>query len=101
MWFVDATGAETFGIGVGTIVLAANTTFLGCYTLGCHSFRHMVGGIKDEVSKSAVTSACYNCSSKLNRWHMNWAWTSLVGVMFSDIYVRLCSMGIWTDWRIL
>src|SRR5262245_52547145 len=53
MWFVDAaTGAEKFGIGVGTIVLAANTTFLGCYTLGCHSFRHMVGGIKDEISKN-------------------------------------------------
>jgi hypothetical protein len=26
---------------------------------------------------------------------------SLTSVMFSDIYVRLCSMGIWTDWRIV
>ena len=26
---------------------------------------------------------------------------SLFTVAFSDIYVRLCSMGIWTDWRIL
>jgi hypothetical protein len=101
MWFVDeATGAETFGIGVGTIVLAANTVFLGCYALGCHSFRHMVGGFKDEISKSQLASACYSCSSKLNGWHMNWAWTSLVGVMFADVYVRLCSMGIWSDWRI-
>jgi hypothetical protein len=32
---------------------------------------------------------------------MNWAWLSLVWVAFSDLYVRLCSMGIWTDWRIL
>jgi hypothetical protein len=31
---------------------------------------------------------------------MLWAWMSLCWVGFSDIYVRLCSMGIWTDWRI-
>jgi len=28
-------------------------------------------------------------------------WCSLFSVAFADIYVRLCSMGIWTDWRIL
>jgi hypothetical protein len=32
---------------------------------------------------------------------MNAAWTSLVWVAFSDLYVRMCSMGVWTDWRIL
>jgi hypothetical protein len=31
---------------------------------------------------------------------MLWAWMSLCTVGFSDLYVRLCSMGIWTDWRI-
>jgi hypothetical protein len=31
---------------------------------------------------------------------MLWAWTSLVWVAFSDVYVRLLSMGVWTDWRI-
>ena len=25
---------------------------------------------------------------------------SLFWVGFSDLYVRMCSMGIWTDWRI-
>jgi hypothetical protein len=25
---------------------------------------------------------------------------SLFSVMFADLYVRLCSMGIWSDWRI-
>jgi hypothetical protein len=29
------------------------------------------------------------------------AWCSLFSVMFADVYVRLCSMGIWTDFRIL
>jgi hypothetical protein len=42
-----------------------------------------------------------NCSSCLNRAHMRWAWTSLFTVAFADLYVRLCSMGIWTDWRML
>jgi hypothetical protein len=26
---------------------------------------------------------------------------SLFWVGFSDLYVRLCSLGIWHDWRIL
>jgi predicted small integral membrane protein len=31
---------------------------------------------------------------------MSWAWTSLAAVGFADLYVRLCSMGVWTDYRI-
>lgn len=101
MWFIDpATGEKTFGIGVGTLVLTLNATLLGGYTFGCHSFRHLVGGFKDRLSKSPVQRKVYDCASCLNRGHMNWAWFSLFGVMFADVYVRLCSMGIWTDWRI-
>ena len=40
------------------------------------------------------------CSS-LNKRHMLWAWTSLSTVLFADIYVRMCSMGVWKDIRIL
>jgi hypothetical protein len=101
LWFTNAQGGTEFGIGVGTLVLAANTVFLSSYTLGCHSLRHLVGGRKDELASAKVSSACYGCVSALNRRHMNWAWVSLFGVMFADLYVRLCSMGIWTDWRIL
>jgi hypothetical protein len=32
---------------------------------------------------------------------MLFAYCSLFSVAFSDVYVRLCSMGIWSDWRIL
>jgi hypothetical protein len=32
---------------------------------------------------------------------MIWAWMSLVWVAFSDVYVRLCAMGIWHDVRLL
>ncbi len=100
MWFIDAAGAARFGIGVGTIVLAANVFFLGGYTFSCHSLRHLVGGRCDELSKKPLQCATYNCVSSLNRRHMSFAWFSLFVVGFSDIYVRLCSMGVWTDWRI-
>ena len=101
MWFIDPiTGEENFGIGVGTLVLALNATLLGGYTFGCHSFRHLVGGFKDQLSKSPIKKTAYQCSSCLNRGHMNWAWCSLFGVAFADIYVRLVAMGVWTDWRI-
>jgi len=32
---------------------------------------------------------------------MLWAWMSLFMVAFADVYVRLCAMGIWTDWRLI
>jgi hypothetical protein len=93
--------ADGFGIGVGTLVLATNTVLLSCYTLGCHSFRHAVGGFLDQLSRHPVRKKAYDCSSCLNRWHMKWAWMSLIGVAFADLYVRLCSMGIWHDWRLI
>ena len=102
LWFPNqATGAREFGIGVGTLVLAVNVVLLASYTFGCHSLRHIVGGFRDQLARSAVSKTAYDCASCLNRRHGRWAWFSLFSVAFADIYVRLCSMGIWTDWRIL
>jgi hypothetical protein len=102
LWFVDpATGRETFGIGVGTLVLAVNVALLASYTFGCHSLRHLVGGGSDEVSKHPTRWACYGCVNGFNSRHMLFAWCSLISVAFADLYVRLCSMGIWADVRII
>ncbi len=101
MWFEDASGGETWGIGVGTLVLALNVTLLGGYTLSCHSFRHLVGGCRDELADAPVRRCAYTCASKLNTKHMWFAWFSLVWVGFTDVYVRMLSMGVWTDWRII
>ncbi len=98
LWFDDG-GKRHFGIGLGTIVLAANVALLTCYTLGCHSFRHLVGGVRDRLSKNRVSYQVYRCSSCLNRRHMMWAWFSLFSVGFADLYVRMCAMGIWHDWH--
>jgi hypothetical protein len=101
-WFDDpATGASRFGIGLGGIILTANAVLLAGYTLSCHSLRHLVGGRRDEISTSAMRWTCYSCVSGLNRRHQLFAWLSLFSVGFADLYVRMCSMGIWTDVRIL
>jgi len=100
-WEDPATGAITFGLGVGTLVLALNVVLLAGYTLGCHSLRHVVGGYLDRLAGRPARRTAYRCVSCLNRGHMTWAWLSLVWVAFSDLYVRLVSMGVWTDFRIL
>jgi len=100
-WFKDANGQGSFGIGVGSLVLTINVILLTGYTLGCHSLRHLVGGRRDCMTDSPLCQKAYKGCSALNKRHMLWAWVSLVGVMFADIYVRLCSMGVWKDIRIL
>lgn len=94
LWFEDG----KFGIGVGTIILAGNVVLLGGYTLGCHSLRHLVGGIVDLLSKAPIRRNMYNCISCLNRKHMLWAWMSLCWVGFSDLYVFIASVYDLRDW---
>lgn len=101
LWFPDpSTGEASFGVGVGTLVLAVNVVLLAGYTFGCHSLRHLVGGALDQMSQRPARASAYACVSCLNRRHMPIAWCSLVAVAFADLYVRLCSMGIWHDVRI-
>lgn len=99
MWFTGADGNEHFGIGVGTFVLTANVICLGLYTTSCHSLRHLIGGAWDILSNKPKQKKAYDCVSKLNTRHMLFAWISLFVVGFSDVYVRMCSMGIWHDFR--
>jgi hypothetical protein len=102
LWWPDSvTGGEHLGIGVGTLVLAANVVCLSGYTFGCHSLRHLAGGFRDQFSRKRAFAMPYACVSCFNRAHHRWAWVSLVMVAFADVYVRLCSMGIWHDLRIL
>jgi hypothetical protein len=100
LWFTDpATGQVSFGIGLGTVILAVNVVLLSGYALGCHSLRHLVGGRFEMLSPFRAKS--YQCVSCLNRGHQLWAWCSLFSVAFSDLYIRLCATGIIKDWRIL
>ncbi len=91
---------DGFGIGVGTLVLTVNVLLLAGYTFGCHSLRHLIGGRIDEMSKHPIQFALYKVVSKLNTRHMLFAWLSLFWVGFSDFYVRMVAMGLWTDYRL-
>ena len=93
-----------FGIGVGTLVIFASTASLTLYTFSCHSFRHLVGGKLDCFSCSANAKTRHSLWSRvttLNGHHMGFAWISLVAVCFADVYVRLLSMGVFHDLRLL
>jgi hypothetical protein len=90
-----------FGVGVGSLVLTLNVLLLGGYTFGCHSLRHLVGGRMDCVSRNRTCHKLYKGCSAFNGRHAVWAWCSLFGVMLADVYVRLCSMGVWMDWRLI
>jgi hypothetical protein len=99
-----AGGRRTFGIGVGTLVMVANVVLLACYTFGCHSLRHLVGGKVDCYSCAFGGKARYGLwrgVTVLNERHMLFAWMSLFGVALTDVYIRLCAMGIIHDMRLL
>jgi len=103
MVFHGPNDETSFGISVGTIVLLINVIFLGGYTLGCHSFRHMVGGISNLFRGRAgiVQEQCWKTCTKLNKQHSKWAMYSLFWVMFADFYVYMCTLEIWTDYILI
>jgi len=89
-----------WGMSVGTLVLALNVILLGGYTLGCHAFRHLIGGGSNDWTSSPMARLKYKLwsfSTVLNEKHKDWALYSLFWVMFADFYVYACTMGWWTD----
>ena len=101
LWFETAGGGTELGLSIGTVVLTLNVALLSLYTFGCHSLRHLVGGVMDKLARRPVRRTAYDCVTWCNKRHMRFAWFSLVWVGFSDVYVRLVAMGVWVDWRIL
>jgi hypothetical protein len=100
-----------FGIGVGTLIMLANILLLTGFTLGCNSMRHLVGGQLDCFSCPARNGhfdgtprpryRLWQWVTKFNNRHMEWAWLSLFSVGFTDFYIMMCSMRVWTDLRLL
>jgi hypothetical protein len=97
--FVSLFRNGELGIGVGSVVLFLNATFLGGYTFGCHAARHLVGGGFDCMSCGEETFryGAWKRLSWLNARHHLFAWASLVWVVVTDVYVRLVSMGVIMD----
>ena len=92
------------GIGVGSIIMTLNAVFLTAFTFGCNSLRHLVGGNINCYSCASFGNQRYQTwkfVSHFNVYHNLWAWISLFWVGFTDLYIRLVSMSIITDYRIL
>lgn len=87
------------GLGVGTVVMVLNAALLSSWTLGCHSWRHLVGGHRDCFScpHASLTYPLWRGSTWLNERHMLFAWCSLLWVVLTDIYILLVSSGIIRD----
>jgi hypothetical protein len=94
-------GGTQFGIGVGTLVMWINVIFLAGYTFSCHSCRHVCGGHVDVFSKAPARYRLWHVITRLNESHPTFAWLSLFSVGLTDLYIRLVSMGIIRDLRII
>ena len=92
--------AHSYGVSVGSLVLAVNVIALAGYTFGCHAFRHLVGGGSDLWTKDSRPTLRYRMwrfSTWFNEYHKEWALYSLFIVMFADLYIYACTMGWLTD----
>jgi hypothetical protein len=93
-----------FGIGLGSLVETASIALLTLYTFSCHSLRHLVGGGLDCFSCAVAGGPrrrTWGVVSVLNEHHMAWAWWSLLFVCLADFYIRMCSMGVFHDPRLM
>lgn len=89
-----------FGIGLGSIILVINAYLLMMYTFSCHSVRHLVGGGLNCFSCSAYTRTRKRIWDYVTGWNMShraFAWSSLIWIVFTDVYIRLVASGTITD----
>ena len=63
-----------FGVGVGSLVILANTTFLSLYTFSCHSFRHLVGGSVNSYSEAPLGMLRHKIWSTVSENWQRYSW---------------------------
>ena len=93
-----------FHLGLGSLVILANCTFLSLYTFSCHSFRQLIGGSVNSYSEAPLgmlRHKLWGVISKLNGNHMGFAWVSLFGVALCDLYIRMVATGAISDIKLV
>lgn len=76
---------------LGSIFLLIDTILLTLYIFSCHSIRNLIGGNKDCFSClkfSQKRKKLFDLQSFLNSNHEFFAWSSLVFIIFVDLYIR-------------
>jgi hypothetical protein len=106
----SAVTGHQLGMGLGSLLMVVNVVLIAGYTFGCHSIRHLVGGRRkcfscvmnqngQQVYQTGTGYKAWQLSTWFNERHQLWAWLSLCSVGFTDLYIRLCAMGVLTDVR--
>jgi hypothetical protein len=93
--------ADGFGVGVGSLVLAADALLLTLFLASCNSCRHVCGGHLKSLHQAPVRHGLWRIASRLNVRHAAYGWLSLGSVAFADLYVRLLSTGVIHELRLL
>ncbi len=89
-WVKDIFYGGGFYFGVGTFLLLVDITLLGGYVLGCHAFRHLIGGRLDCFSCTSLNqnqNTMWGGVTKLNQKHAFFALASMFSIMIADAYL--------------
>ena len=65
--------------------------------MDCFSCPLANGGIQEDAVKPGYN--WWRKVTKLNLNHQEWAWSSMISVGLTDLYIRLCSAGVIHDLR--
>ena len=95
-------------VGLGTLLLFLDVTFLSLYVFSCHAGKHFLFGGRDCYSCSKFGLLRYktwNSIKRINVDHHAYFWLSLISVLVVDIYIRLLSAGkiteiVWIRWTL-
>jgi len=98
--FPTATG-HAFGIGLGSLLMTVNVLLIAVYTFSCHACRYLLGGYNDRFHGKRIAYRLWSLISRLNVSHGRYAILSLLSVGLVDLYIRLLSMGVISDPRIV
>ncbi|MDS1269813.1 hypothetical protein RIF23_05835 [Lipingzhangella sp. LS1_29] len=88
------------GLGLGNLVMLTNVVLLWCYTLSCHSCRHVFGGRLRSFGNRPIRYWMWTQISRLNTRHMEFAWITLGTLMLTDAYVLLVASETIADPRL-
>lgn len=100
-FYQDLADKTHVGVGLGTLILLADTVLLTLYVFSCHSLRHMVGGSLKKFSTARFRHNLWKLVSVLNRRHDLWFWLSLFTVGIADVYIRCIAAGTFADLRLI
>jgi hypothetical protein len=98
--FVQENEVGGLGIGLGSVLLVLNAYLLTMYTFSCQSLRHIIGGGLNCFSCSNYRRTRKSIWNRLSDWnarHRTWAWSSLIGIVAVDLYIRLVANDVITD----